>query len=124
VEAVVLVQVLHVAHHVAALRAVARHVEVVVVALAVDPKRTIRINFSDNDCKDFEISKAASIDTDNTVLSIEKGKDGKFRLIFGKKYIEDFSKVLNITMVRDENIDYNNVIQYLNNKVLNEELEK
>jgi hypothetical protein len=110
--------------HVVDLQVAVHHVEAVVVALAVDPKRIIRINFSDDNCKDFEISKAASIDTDNTVLSIEKGKDGKFRLIFGKKYIDDFSKVLNITMVRDEGIDYNNVIQYLNNKVLNEELEK
>lgn len=117
-------------------------------------KRIIRINYKNGGFEDIEISKAVQIDTDQTVFALEKTKDGKFRLTFGKKYIEDFSQVLDFEIVREEekdegdiviNVDhhklipedhlrlmksakteqdFNNLVQIINNQVLNRELDR
>lgn len=114
-------------------------------------KRTIVVHFSDDRAETIDIHKAVCIDTETTIFSIEKTKNGENRLVFSKKFFsDDFSKVLGFEVIRDDeqfsetiiNVDhnkiipdselaqmkrmadnnYNNLLHTMNNKALNDTL--
>lgn len=66
-------------------------------------KRSLMIEYNDNqEPKELEITKAASVNTDSEFIHIEKMKDGKWRLLFSESLIEDFSKIKAFTMLRED----------------------
>jgi hypothetical protein len=65
-------------------------------------KRAIRINFNDGTYKDLELSKAVTVKTKNEMLNLEKLQDGTWRMIWNESLIEDFTKVVNFEVVREE----------------------
>jgi plasmid rolling circle replication initiator protein Rep len=65
-------------------------------------KRAIRINLNDGTYKDLELSKAVTVKTKNEMLNLEKLPDGTWRMIWNESLIEDFTKVVNFEVVREE----------------------
>jgi hypothetical protein len=66
-------------------------------------KRSLLIEYNDNQpSKELEIGKAASIKTGNEFITIEKMKDGRWRLLFSESLIEDFSKVKGFSISRED----------------------
>jgi hypothetical protein len=65
-------------------------------------KRTIRINFNDGTFTDLELSKATSVRTKNEMLYLDKLNDGSWRLIWNESLINDFSKVINLEIIRED----------------------
>jgi len=65
-------------------------------------KRVIRINFSDGTYKELNLSKATSVKTKNEMLYLDKLNDGSWRLIWNEQLIEDFSKVKNLEIIRED----------------------
>lgn len=65
-------------------------------------KRSIRINFNDGTFKDLELSKATTVRTNNEMLYLDKLNDGSWRLIWNESLINDFSKVVNLEIIRED----------------------
>ena len=68
------------------------------------PKRSLRIVFNDGtEPKDIEIEKYTQIlkPLQHVMFHIDKMDDGKLRLIVGIDFVEDFSKVDRIEVVRE-----------------------
>lgn len=65
-------------------------------------KRSIRINFKDGTYQDLPLSKAVAIKTNKPTINIEQLNDGSYRLIYTEGLIEDFSKVVNLEIVRED----------------------
>lgn len=65
-------------------------------------KRTIRLNYIDGTFDDLELSRAVAIKTPNKTMNLEELKDGTWRLIWTEGLIQDFSKLKNIEVVRDD----------------------
>jgi len=65
-------------------------------------KRSIRINFQDGSFQDLELSKAASVKTSQSMINIDKMKDGKWRLIYDENLIPDFTQVVNLEIIRED----------------------
>ena len=62
-------------------------------------KRTIRIEGLGID---LELSKATAIKTKQSMIHLDKLKDGTWRLIYDGNLIPDFSKVECLRMVRED----------------------
>lgn len=67
-----------------------------------EPKRTIRINFNDGTYRDLVLSKATLIKTKSEMMNLEKLNDNTWRLIWSEGLIDDFSKVVNFEVVRED----------------------
>ncbi len=65
-------------------------------------KRIIRINFNDGTFRDLNLSKATLIKTNMEMMNLEKLKDDSWRLIWSEGLIDDFSKVVNFEVVRED----------------------
>jgi len=65
-------------------------------------KRSIRINFQDGSFQDLELAKAASVKTSQSMINIDKMKDGKWRLIYDENLIPDFTQVVNLEIIRED----------------------
>lgn len=65
-------------------------------------KRTLRINFNDGSYTDLNLTKATSIKSNNEMIYFDKLKDDNWRIIWSEKLIDDFSKVKNFEIVRDD----------------------
>jgi len=52
--------------------------------------------------KELEISKAASVKTDNEFIYFEKTKDGKWKLTFSESIVDDFSTIKQFTILRED----------------------
>lgn len=65
-------------------------------------RRAIRINFNDGKYFDLELSKAVSIKTEKPTINLEQLKDGSYRLIYTECLIDDFSKVNNLEIIRED----------------------
>lgn len=66
-----------------------------------EPKRTIRINFNDGTFRDLVLSKATLIKTKSEMMNLEKLNNDTWRLIWSEGLIDDFSKVVNFEVVRE-----------------------
>jgi hypothetical protein len=71
--------------------------------------RKMRINFKDGEHTDLKISKAAVMRLGkkgkkaNNSVHIEEMDDGTYRLLWSEGLMENFSDVVNIEMIRDDN---------------------
>jgi len=65
------------------------------------PKRTLRINFSEGEPVDLEIEFAVTLDIKAPMIALEQLDSGKYRLVYDKKLISDFTKVENFEMIRE-----------------------
>jgi len=64
-------------------------------------KRTLRLWKMDGTHIDMEISKAASIDTKQSMICIDRLPDDTWRLIWDSNLIENFSDFKCIEMIRE-----------------------
>ena len=64
-------------------------------------KRSIRINYKDGSFQDLELSRAASVKTSQSMINIDRMKDGTWRLIYDDNLIPDFTQVVNLEIIRD-----------------------
>lgn len=65
-------------------------------------KRSVVIKLKDGTEKELELSKATMIDTDKNFINLEQLKDGKWRLIWNKSLIPDFSQVESLEIRRTD----------------------
>lgn len=65
-------------------------------------KRSIKINLVDGTFKELILSRATLIKTQNKMMNLEELKDGTWRLIWSEGLIDDFSKVSNFEIVRED----------------------
>lgn len=70
--------------------------------MSLKGKRTIRINMNDGTHIDLVLSKATSINTEASMINIDKLKDGTWRLIYDINLIPDFTKVQNLEIIRED----------------------
>lgn len=68
----------------------------------VQPKRVMRLNKIDGTHIDLVISKAAAVDTSQSMINLDKLPDGTWRLIWDKNLLPDFKEFKSIVMVRTE----------------------
>jgi hypothetical protein len=66
-------------------------------------KRAIKVVFNDGtEPIELVLSKAASIDSPQQMINLDKLKDGTWRLIYNENLIPDFSKVKGFEVVRED----------------------
>lgn len=64
-------------------------------------KRSIKINFNDGTSKELVLSKATAIRADVGLLHLDKINEG-YRLTVSNDICDDFSKILNLEIVRED----------------------
>lgn len=62
-------------------------------------KRFLKINGTD---QLLELSKVVSVDIEKKMINIEQLPNGTWRLIYTKNLIEDFTKVQNFEIIRED----------------------
>lgn len=66
-------------------------------------KRSIIIHHNDEQPPiELELGRAASIKSEKEFIYFEKMTDGKWRLTFSESVINDFSKIKNIEIIRED----------------------
>ena len=65
------------------------------------PKRTMRINLSEGEPIDLDIEFAVELNIKQPMISMEALDNGSYRLIYDKKLIPDFTKVVNFEILRE-----------------------
>ena len=65
-------------------------------------KRAIKLNFTDGTSEELVLSKATLIKTNKEMLNLEKLDNGTWRLIWSEGLIPDFSKLVNLEIVRED----------------------
>ncbi len=50
----------------------------------------------------LELSKATAVKTDKNMIHLDQLPDGTWRLIYNENMIPDFSKLISMTIVREE----------------------
>ena len=72
------------------------------MAKKVQPKRTKRLHKMDGSFIDLEITKAASVDTKQSMINLDKLADGTWRLIWDKNLMEEFTEFKSLEMIRED----------------------
>lgn len=65
-------------------------------------KRFIRVNYEDGTFKDLEIIKSTAIKADVGMMHLDKLNNDKWRLTFTNEIGEEFSKIKNFEMIRED----------------------
>lgn len=65
-------------------------------------RRAIKLNFNDGTSKELELSKATLVKTKKEMLSLDMLDDGTWRLIWSENLIADFTKLVNMEVVRED----------------------
>lgn len=63
--------------------------------------RKFRLNKVDGTYIDLNITKAASVDTKQSMINIDKLNDGTWRLIWDKNLMKEFTEFKSLEMIRD-----------------------
>lgn len=65
-------------------------------------KRSLIIEHNNGeDSRELEIEKAVSVKSEKDFIFFEKMDNGKWRLTFSEATVEDFSKIKNFTILRE-----------------------
>lgn len=62
--------------------------------------RSLKINFDDGTFKEIVLSKTTKINCDAGMFHLDKLKNETWRLIFSEDFVDDFSKINNIEIIR------------------------
>jgi len=65
-------------------------------------RRWLRITNKDASHRDFEISKATKLNLELGMLHFDQLKDGTWRITFSEDITNDFSEILSVTIVRQD----------------------
>ena len=65
-------------------------------------KRTMRIHKMDGTHIDLQISRAASVDTKQSMINLDKLNDGTWRLIWDKNLFPEFTEFKSMEMIRED----------------------
>lgn len=68
----------------------------------LQPKRVMRLNKVDGSHIDLVITKAAAVDTKQSMINLDMLPDGTWRLIWDKNLLPEFKEFKSIVMVRTE----------------------
>lgn len=68
----------------------------------VQAKRIMRLHKMDGTFIDLEVTRAASVDTKQSMINLDKLNDGTWRLIWDKNLMEEFTEFKSLEMIRDE----------------------
>ena len=72
------------------------------MAKKVQAKRIMRLHKMDGSFIDLVISRAASVDTKQSMINLDKLSDGTWRLIWDKNLMEEFTEFKSLEMIREE----------------------
>lgn len=72
------------------------------MAKKVQAKRTMRLHKMDGTFIDLEITRAASVDTKQSMINLDKLADGTWRLVWDKNLMEEFTEFKSLEMVRED----------------------
>ncbi len=67
--------------------------------------KAIRLNFQDGSYKDLPLSKATEVKTKSKMINLDQLKDGTWRLIYDSETVGDLSKLVQLTLVREEQVE-------------------
>lgn len=71
------------------------------MAKNIKEKRTMRLHKTDGTHVDMVISRAASVDTKQSMINIDKLPDGTWRLIWDRNLLEEFTEFKSLEMIRE-----------------------
>lgn len=67
--------------------------------------RTMRLNHVDGSHIDLVISKAAAVDTKQSMINLDKLPDGTWRLVWDKNLLPNFSAFKSLVMLREDSYE-------------------
>ena len=71
------------------------------MAKKAQAKRAMRLHKMDGTFIDLEITRAASVDTKQSMINLDKLADGTWRLIWDKNLMEEFTEFKSLEMIRE-----------------------
>jgi hypothetical protein len=79
------------------------------MAKKVQPKRTMRLIKMDGSFIDMDITIATSVDTNKSMINLDKLEDGTWRLIWDSNILEEFTEFKSLEMIREDVVEQDTV---------------